>query len=78
MFGARVPRGFEEIVVAGLKHKDIHISQRGDALRFAPHMHTNGRDVVRLLEALDDVARRSVSRSMRSYRAPTGLVVSHV
>jgi selenocysteine lyase/cysteine desulfurase len=78
MFGARLPRGFEENVVASLKNKDIHISQRGDALRFAPHMHTSGRDVVRLLEALDDLARRSGSRSMQAYRAPTGLVVSHV
>jgi kynureninase len=62
----------------GLKSKDIHISQRGDAARFAPHMHTSGRDVVRLLEALDDLSRRSASRSMQAYRAPTGLVVSHV
>jgi selenocysteine lyase/cysteine desulfurase len=78
MFGARVPRGFEENIVASLKNKDIHISQRGDAVRFAPHMHTSGRDVVRLLEALDDLARRSVPRSLQAYRAPTGLVVSHV
>jgi len=78
MFGARVPRGFEENIIASLKNKDIHISQRCDALRFAPHMHTSGHDVVRLLEALDDLARRSASRSMQAYRAPTGLVVSHV
>ena len=63
---------------AGLKHKDIHISQRGDAPRFAPHMHTSGHDVARLLEALDDLARRSVSRSMQAYRVPTGLVASDV
>jgi selenocysteine lyase/cysteine desulfurase len=78
MFGARLPRGFDDKLVATLKSTDIHISQRGDAVRFAPHMHTSGHDVVRLLEALDDAARRSVPRSLQSYRAPPGLVASHV
>jgi len=52
MFGARLPNRQAERVVSGLRAKNIYISQRGNALRFAPHLHVNDADVDRLIEAL--------------------------
>lgn len=52
MFGARLPSTFQGNLVAELKQCDIYISQRGDALRFAPYLHVTDYDVDRLLEAL--------------------------
>ena len=57
MFGAQLPRGFEGNIVAELRTRDIYISQRGNALRFAPHLHVNAHDVDRLLQALEELAR---------------------
>lgn len=56
MFGAQLPRGYQGNIVAGLKKRDIYISQRGNALRFAPHLHVNAHDVDRLLQALGELA----------------------
>jgi selenocysteine lyase/cysteine desulfurase len=56
MFGARLPSAYTGNLVADLRQRDIHISQRGDAVRFAPHLHVDGDDVDRLVEALDDLA----------------------
>lgn len=53
MLGAQLPAGDAGNLVAQLKAQEIHISQRGDALRFAPHLHVNDTDVERLLHALD-------------------------
>lgn len=55
MFGALLPDGYAGNLVAELKLKNIFISQRGNSLRFAPHLHVTGRDVDRLLESLDQV-----------------------
>lgn len=52
MFGARLPAGYTGNVVTGLKNKNIYISQRGNAIRFAPHLYISPRDVERLREAL--------------------------
>lgn len=52
MLGARLPDGFTGNLVAELKMKNIFISQRGNALRFAPHLHVTDRDIDRLLESL--------------------------
>ncbi len=52
MFGAQLPDGFTGDLVAELKLKNIFISQRGNALRFAPHLHVTNHDVDRLLESL--------------------------
>ena len=57
MFGAELPPGCTRNVVDALKAKDIYISQRGNFLRFSPHMHVSDRDVDRLLEALSAVMR---------------------
>lgn len=55
MLGARLPDGFTGNLVAELKAKNIFISQRGNALRFAPHLHVTDRDIDRLLESLDRI-----------------------
>jgi len=56
MFGAQLPKGYAGNMVADLKEMNIYISQRGNALRFAPHLHVNSHDVNRLMEALDLLA----------------------
>lgn len=57
MFGAILPKHYEGNLVAELLSKKIYISQRGNALRFAPHLHINENDVERLLEALEKLTR---------------------
>ena len=57
MFGARLPNNYTGNLVAGLRTKNIYISQRGNALRFAPHLHVNEHDMTRLLEALDELVK---------------------
>jgi selenocysteine lyase/cysteine desulfurase len=56
MFGAVLPATFKASnLVAELRKRDIFISQRGNSLRFAPHLHVDDHDVTRLLEALDEL-----------------------
>ncbi len=57
MFGATLPEYYKGSLVADLSRQSIFISQRGNALRFAPHLHINENDVGRLLEALDTLVR---------------------
>lgn len=52
MFGAQLPESYSGNLVTELRAKNIYISQRGNALRFAPHLHVSEHDVDRLLEAL--------------------------
>jgi selenocysteine lyase/cysteine desulfurase len=52
MFGARLPEGCQAKVVATLATQRIYISQRGNALRFAPHLHITEKDIERLLGAV--------------------------
>lgn len=54
MFGARLPETYRGDLVAGLKSRNIYISQRGNSLRFAPHLHVNEHDVGRLIKALGE------------------------
>jgi 4-aminobutyrate aminotransferase-like enzyme len=55
MFGAVLPKTYQGNLVADLKARHIHISQRGNALRFAPHLHVSDLDVDRLVEALAEL-----------------------
>ena len=57
MFGAQLPKGFQGNLVAELMNKKIFISQRGNAVRFAPHLHVNNEDINRLLDSLDKIIR---------------------
>jgi selenocysteine lyase/cysteine desulfurase len=54
LFGALLPEGYNGNLVQALKARDIYISQRGNALRFAPHLHVSEQDVERLLQALEE------------------------
>lgn len=55
MLGVELPPGCTRNVVDVLKAKHIYISQRGNFLRFSPHMHVTDMDVERLLEGLSEV-----------------------
>lgn len=57
MFGVILPKHYERNLVAELLSKKIYLSQRGNALRFAPHLHINENDVGRLLETLEKLTR---------------------
>ncbi len=57
MFGAQSPTAHPANFVADLKARNIFISQRGSALRFAPHLHVNEHDLDRLMEALSEFAK---------------------
>lgn len=52
MFGAQLPVTHTGNMVAELKKTNIYISQRGNSIRFAPHLHVSNHDVNRLIEAL--------------------------
>jgi selenocysteine lyase/cysteine desulfurase len=52
MFGARLPRGKASDLVAELRKHGVYVSQRGNAIRFAPHLHVTENDVARLVDAL--------------------------
>jgi selenocysteine lyase/cysteine desulfurase len=53
MLGALLPEGQTSDLVSALRKENIYISQRGNALRFAPHVYINSNDENRLFEALD-------------------------
>lgn len=53
LLGARLPGAVG--LVDKLKVHGVYISQRGDALRFAPHLHVNDQDIARLFDALDRI-----------------------
>ncbi len=57
LLGALLPKGRTGNLVAALKKRNIYISQRGNALRFAPHLYINRHDEDRLMEALDQLAK---------------------
>ncbi|MBW1970536.1 MAG: aminotransferase, partial [Deltaproteobacteria bacterium] len=57
MFGALLPKQYKGNLVSELSNRNIYISQRGNALRFAPHLHVNDHDINRLLEALEELVR---------------------
>lgn len=55
MFGARAPGGSAAGLVAELRRRKIFVSQRGDSVRFAPHLYVSEADVSRLLEAVGEL-----------------------
>ena len=55
MFGAVLPPSFSGNLVGELKKRDIYISQRGNSLRFAPHLWIDDHDLERLLGALEEL-----------------------
>lgn len=57
MFGARLPDTYTGNFVADMRKWNIFISQRGNAVRFAPHLHISDHDVNRLMEALGELVK---------------------
>ena len=57
MLGALFTERFRGNLVSELAKRNVYISQRGNALRFAPHLHVNNHDINRLLKALEDLMR---------------------
>ena len=55
MFGAILPNHYKGNLVSDLNTKNIFISQRGNSLRFAPHLHINDFDLNRLFSALTEL-----------------------
>ncbi len=52
ILGLRATGGLPDGFVAGLQAAGVYVSQRGDSVRIAPHVHNNSADETRLLEAL--------------------------
>ena len=57
MFGSLLPKHYKGNLVSELLARNIYISQRGNALRFAPHIHVNEYDIARLFEALEELTK---------------------
>jgi selenocysteine lyase/cysteine desulfurase len=57
MFGATLPSSYSGNLVAEMRKLDIYLSQRGNSVRFAPHLYNDDQDVARLQQALDDLVR---------------------
>lgn len=55
MFGAIIPDYFNGNLLDELKKKNIYISQRGNCLRFAPHLHINENDLDNLFDGLETI-----------------------
>jgi selenocysteine lyase/cysteine desulfurase len=53
MFGAIIPGTYKGNLVAELSSRKIYVSQRGNSVRFSPHLHISDHDLNRLLETLD-------------------------
>lgn len=55
MFGARLPEGYRGNLVAELAKQKIYLSQRGNSLRFSPHLHVTDADIAQLEGVLEAI-----------------------
>jgi selenocysteine lyase/cysteine desulfurase len=55
MFGAIIPERFKGNLVHELSKRKIYISQRGNSVRFSPHLHITDNDVDRLLKTIGEL-----------------------
>jgi len=55
MFGAIIPDKYKGDLISELSKRKIYISQRGNSVRFSPHLHISENDIERLLATLDDL-----------------------
>ena len=58
ILGALLPKGYNGNLVNDLRNNNIYISQRGNSLRFAPHLHVNDNDIDRLVSTLTKLVLR--------------------
>lgn len=61
ILGASAPGRLPEHLIPALAERKIYISRRGDALRFAPHLHVSDYDVDRLCHSLTELLPRSTA-----------------
>ena len=54
MFGALVPSSFRRDLVGRLRGAKVFVSQRGNSLRFSPHVYVTEADLSRLFEAIEE------------------------
>ena len=54
LLGIQLGDADPELVAAAMANADVHVSVRGSAMRVAPHVYNDERDVERLIEALKD------------------------
>lgn len=57
MFGAIIPDSYKGNLVAELSKRKIYVSQRGNSVRFSPHLHITEHDISRFLETIDELLR---------------------
>jgi selenocysteine lyase/cysteine desulfurase len=57
MFGAIIPESYKGNLVTELSKRKIYISQRGNSVRFSPHLHITENDMERFLETLEKLIR---------------------
>ena len=57
MFGAIIPDKYKGNLVFELSKRKIYISQRGNSVRFSPHLHITEKDIDRLQETLSKLFR---------------------
>jgi selenocysteine lyase/cysteine desulfurase len=60
MFGARLPLAYGGDLVATLRERGVHVSRRGQSVRFAPHLHVTEADLAQLCAALEAAVRHPV------------------
>ena len=55
ILGAALPGGIPKTLLPALAERNVFISQRGNSLRFSPHLHIDDNDIDRLSETLKSV-----------------------
>jgi len=55
MFGAIIPVRYKGNLVAELSRRKIYVSQRGNSVRFSPHLYITENDLTRLLETTEEI-----------------------
>lgn len=57
MIGGVLPETFRGDFVGGLRARRVFISQRGNSLRFAPHLHVTDADISQLFDGIEEMLR---------------------
>lgn len=55
MFGAKLPEWYKGNLVAELRKRGVYVSQRGNSVRFSPHVFISETDMQRLFESLKQI-----------------------
>ena len=55
ILGAVMPANYRKNLISELRERNIFISQRGQSIRFAPHLFINDNDINRLIHALNEL-----------------------